>query len=82
MISAAATVAAENATVRPAVAIVAAIAPRLGLARQFLAEAGDEEQRVVDREAEPEPDHEVEREHAQAVDVVDQRQHEERRAPW
>ena len=78
VMSAAATVAAEKATVRPAVAIVVRIAPGVGARPQLLAVARDEEQRVVDRQAEPEPDHEVQREHVQAVDLVDARQHEER----
>ena len=76
--SAAATVAAEKPTVRPAVAIVARdrvrVAPR---ARELLAVARDEEQRVVDREAQPEADHEVQREDAEAEDLVDQREDEE-----
>ena len=53
-------------------------AARRRRARELLAVARDEEQRVVDREAEAEPDHEVEREDAQAVDLVDPREHEER----
>jgi hypothetical protein len=45
---------------------------------ELLAEAGHEEQRVVDREAEPEADHEVQREDREPVDLVDQGEGEER----
>ena len=50
----------------------------LGPGRQLLAKARDQEQRVVHRQAQPHPDHQVEREHAQPVDVVDAGEHEER----
>ncbi len=46
--------------------------------RELLPKASDQEQRVVDRQAEPEADHQVEREHAQAVELVDPGQDQER----
>ena len=50
----------------------------VGAPRELFAEAGDQEQRVVDREPEAEADDEVQREDVQAVELVDAEQHEER----
>ena len=75
--SASATVTALKATVRPAVRTVVRTASGFSL-RELLAEAGDEEERVVDRQPEAEPDHEVEREDRERVHLVDRRQREER----
>ena len=78
VIIAKATVTALKATVRPAVRIVVRTARPGALLGELLAEAGDEEQRVVDRQAEPEADHEVEREDRERVRLVDRGQDEER----
>ena len=78
VISAAATVTALKTTVRPAVRHRRADRVRRRLrCAELLAVAGDEEERVVDRQAEAEADHEVEREDRERVDLVDGGQREE-----